>query len=252
MTTKSSAGSEVPRTVSAIQKLLKASLHEVVNIVNVINGGGEDRLVALDRNIFQGAEIALMPYNELLTKDYRFRQDDGIDKVFIEFTNIWTQLAQALLKVLPVHKETQRFAIAWRKANDELCCILKREKGRDENSDRIYNDFITSLDNVAELMARQKVNSAKSRGKPKRGRQGSGLKGKKTKRMDEQLSEFKTWILDNHPIDERKVGWSIGERANQFWNTRRKTFEKDKARQGEKRGYSCSKALASAYRNNKQ
>lgn len=84
--------------------------------------------------------------------------------------------------------------------------------------------------------------------KTKRGRQGSGLKGKKTKRMDEQLSEFKTWILDNHPVNESKYGCSVGERANLFWTEHKKTFNKDKKRQSENRGYACPKTLAAAYR----
>ena len=75
MTTNFSKSNEVPRAVAAIQLLLKTSIHEVANIVNVINDGGEERLVALDKNIFQGAENALLPYKELLTNDYRFRQE---------------------------------------------------------------------------------------------------------------------------------------------------------------------------------
>jgi hypothetical protein len=82
----------------------------------------------------------------------------------------------------------------------------------------------------------------------KRGRAGSGLKGKRTDRMCEQLTAFSNW-LSCHPIDERKQGRSIGERAHQFWMANCKTFEKDKNRLGENKGFSCHKTLAAAFRN---
>ena len=86
--------------------------------------------------------------------------------------------------------------------------------------------------------------------KPKRGRQGSKLKGKRTQRMLEQLDSFKIW-LNNHPINENKPGCSVGARANQFWLQHNKTFERDKKRTGEKRGYPSHKTLATAFRNSK-
>ena len=49
----------------------------------------------------------------------------------------------------------------------------------------------------------------------KRGRIGSGLKGKRTERMHEQLDDFKVWLLDN-PIDERCHSRTTSERAHQF------------------------------------
>ena len=82
----------------------------------------------------------------------------------------------------------------------------------------------------------------------KRGRIGSGLKGKWTERMCEQLDDFKVWLLDN-PIDERRHGRTTGERAHQFWSIHIQTFENDKKRQGERKGFSCHKTLATAFRN---
>ena len=82
----------------------------------------------------------------------------------------------------------------------------------------------------------------------KRGRIGSGLKGRRTKRMCEQLSEFKCWLLDN-PIDERRHGRSAGERAHQFWSIYFRTFEADRDWQGERKGFSCHKTLSAAFRN---
>lgn len=152
MTTNFSKSNEVPRAVAAIQLLLRTSLHEVATIVNVINDGGEERLVALDKNIFQGAENALLPYKELLTNDYRFRQDDCIDELFVEFTGSWSQLAQSVQKALPAKKEARQFALAWRNANDELSNILKRNKRRDKKSGRVYEDLVAALDKVAVLM----------------------------------------------------------------------------------------------------
>ena len=82
----------------------------------------------------------------------------------------------------------------------------------------------------------------------KRGRIGSGLKGKRTERMCEQLDDFKVWLLDN-PIDERRHGRTTGERAHQFWSIHIQTFENDRKRQGERKGFSCHKTLATAFRN---
>ena len=163
---------EVPRTASTILKLLRTSLHEVNNIVNAINNGGEDRRVALDRVSFRGAEIALLPYKELLTMDYRVCRSVSIDKTFEEFKSSWSQLIQSVVKTLPAKKEVHQFAAAWHKANDELCDILELRKGRTEESELIYGDFISSLDTVAMLMARQKITAHKSRMKRTRSKQG--------------------------------------------------------------------------------
>lgn len=84
--------------------------------------------------------------------------------------------------------------------------------------------------------------------KPKRGRIGSGLKGKRTERMASQLGDFQMWLRDN-PINERLQGCRVGERANQFWLSRQKTFDRDATRTGEKKGFGSAKALAAAYRN---
>ena len=84
--------------------------------------------------------------------------------------------------------------------------------------------------------------------KSKRGRIGSGLKGKRTERMASQLGDFQMWLRDN-PINERLQGCRVGERANQFWLSRQKMFDRDATRTGEKKGFGSAKALAAAYRN---
>ena len=84
-----------------------------------------------------------------------------------------------------------------------------------------------------------------------RRRIGSGRKGKRTERMENQLAEFKAWLRD-HPIDERRKGCKVGELAHQFWLLHKLTFDKDASRDGEKRGFKCSKILAAAYRNSKK
>ena len=84
-----------------------------------------------------------------------------------------------------------------------------------------------------------------------RGRRGSGLKGNRTERMVEQLAEFKAWLRDN-PVNERDAARTVGARAAAYWRLHRKTFDRDAARTGEKRGFRCAKTLASAYRNSKR
>ena len=83
-----------------------------------------------------------------------------------------------------------------------------------------------------------------------RGRRGSGLKGRRTERMLEQLAEFKAWLHDN-PVNERIAARTVGARASTYWRLHEKTFAKDLKRTGEKRGFSSPKTLASAYRNSK-
>ena len=80
-----------------------------------------------------------------------------------------------------------------------------------------------------------------------RGRRGSGLKGSRTERMVEQLADFKAWLRDN-PMNERNAARTVGARASAYWRLHEKTFAKDATRTGEKRGFSCAKTLASAYR----
>ena len=81
-------------------------------------------------------------------------------------------------------------------------------------------------------------------------RRGSGLKGKRTERMVEQLAEFTTWLRDN-PINERNPARTVGARASLFWRLHEKTFNRDALRVGEKRGFGSGKTLASAFRNSK-
>lgn len=84
-----------------------------------------------------------------------------------------------------------------------------------------------------------------------RGRRGSGLKGKRTQRMSDQLAEFKAWLRAN-PVNECDAARTVGARAATYWRLHLKTFERDALRTGEKRGFSCTKTLASAYRNCKR
>ena len=81
-----------------------------------------------------------------------------------------------------------------------------------------------------------------------RGRRGSGLKGSRTERMVEQLVDFKAWLRDD-PVNERNAARTVGARASAYWRLHEKTMARDAKRTGEKRGFSCAKTLASAYRN---
>ena len=87
---------------------------------------------------------------------------------------------------------------------------------------------------------------------PKRrnSRRGSGLKGKRTERMVEQLADFTAWLRGN-PINERDPARTVGARASLFWRLHEKTFKRDAVRVGEKRGFGSEKTLAAAFRNSK-
>ena len=81
-------------------------------------------------------------------------------------------------------------------------------------------------------------------------RRGSGLKGKRTERMVEQLADFTAWLRGN-PINERDPAHTVGARASLFWRLHEKTFKRDAVRVGEKRGFGSEKTLAAAFRNSK-
>ena len=49
--------------------------------------------------------------------------------------------------------------------------------------------------------------------------------------------------------DRRNAARTVGARASAYWRLHEKTMERDAKRTGEKRGFSCAKTLASAYRN---
>ena len=84
----------------------------------------------------------------------------------------------------------------------------------------------------------------------KRGRIGSGLHGKRTKRMEEQLTEFINFIKE-HPIYNSDKSRTLGARANKFWNLNVKSMNQAKKASGEMKGFTSSKSLANAYRNSK-
>ena len=48
--------------------------------------------------------------------------------------------------------------------------------------------------------------------------------------------------------DRRNAARTVGARASAYWRLHEKTMERDAKRTGEKRGFSCAKTLASAYR----
>ena len=86
--------------------------------------------------------------------------------------------------------------------------------------------------------------------RPKRGRIGSGLHGRKTERMDEQLTEFRNFIKD-HPVHSSDKSRTLGARASQFWNSDAKQMKNDSEKTGEHKGFKSPKSLANAYRNSK-
>lgn len=76
----------------------------------------------------------------------------------------------------------------------------------------------------------------------------SGLMGKKTETMAQQLSDLQCYILD-HPIDECHASSTINARAAQYWSKNRKSLEAAAKKAGEAKGYTCVKSLAGALRN---
>ena len=84
----------------------------------------------------------------------------------------------------------------------------------------------------------------------KRGRIGSGLHGKRTQRMNDQLAEFRTWIASHH-INENDRTKTVGARALQYWKRNEKSFAHHAKCIGESKGFKNPRSLANAYRKSK-
>ena len=84
----------------------------------------------------------------------------------------------------------------------------------------------------------------------KRGRIGSGLHGKRTQRMNDQLAEFRTWIASHH-INENDRAKTVGARALQYWKRNEKSFAHHAECIGESKGFKNPRSLANAYRKSK-
>lgn len=127
-----------------------------------------------------------------------------------------------------------------------IYAILKRD-----NRDEAVGESITMLmTNITDRLS-EFCDSCKAKKKSvRKSRMRSGLRGKKTKKMDDQLSDFKGWLLDNQTMDSDKSR-TIGARANKYWNQHKKAMTKAAKESGEKRGYLNAKALAQAYRKTK-
>ena len=85
----------------------------------------------------------------------------------------------------------------------------------------------------------------------KRGRIGSGLHGKRTSCMEEQLANFRNFIKD-HPIRENDRTKTLGARASQYWKRLEKTMNHASQCTGENKGFKSFKSLADAFRKSKQ
>ena len=84
----------------------------------------------------------------------------------------------------------------------------------------------------------------------KRGRIGSGLHGKRTQRMNDQLAEFRTWIASHH-INENDRAKTVGARGLQYWKRNEKSFADHAECIGESKGFKNPRSLANAYRKSK-
>lgn len=112
--------------------------------------------------------------------------------------------------------------------------ITRLQKRFCQNADAFYNRTSSLLERY--------------RPKPRRStRKGSGRHGTLSRTQDQQLSEFKTFLLD-HPVSEIGQGRTLNARARQFWANRSKEFGKKARYTGENKGYASAKSLASAYR----
>lgn len=79
----------------------------------------------------------------------------------------------------------------------------------------------------------------------------SRLRGPKTETMKEQLKRFSEFVMreKNDPLADFHLEEKLNSMAVRFWNEHKRTFERAAKAKGERKGYSCPKVLATAYRN---
>ena len=97
----------------------------------------------------------------------------------------------------------------------------------------------------------KKASNSPSETPAKRGRIGSGLHGKRTSCMEEQLSDFRNFVKD-HPINENDRSKTLGARASQYWKCHEKTMNHASQCTGEHKGFKTFKSLANAFRKSKR
>ena len=136
------------------------------------------------------------------------------------------------------------------KSRENVIATVKKLCQKEELADfmkGVAATLQTHGDKLDELVKRRDVKGGGrklSRGNPPK--KGTGLMGRKTKRMAKQLRQFREHLdAIKFTGDESKL---YGLAAN-FWNRNRKAFEKAKTATGQKRGYSAPKVLADAYKN---
>ena len=97
----------------------------------------------------------------------------------------------------------------------------------------------------------KKASDSPSETPAKRGRIGSGLHGKRTSCMEEQLSGFRNFVKD-HPINENDRSKTLGARASQYWKCHEKTMNHASQCTGEHKGFKTFKSLTNALRKSKR
>ncbi|MBQ6141620.1 MAG: hypothetical protein IJI54_10100 [Kiritimatiellae bacterium] len=133
----------------------------------------------------------------------------------------------------------ERAAKAW----SSICAILDTGDRKGASADSALKSIEVMTSAFGDFCDSYKDKRESAKGS----RIGSGLHGKKTKKMDEQLSSFKAWLLDK-PINDSDKSRTIGARASQFWKQHTKALSQAAKEKGEKRGYKNAKALAQSYR----
>ena len=159
----------------------------------------------------------------------------------IELAELNQSMQTLFKKCKPVvgSASVERAAKAW----SSIWAILESGDRTGAAADSALKSIEVMTSVFGEFCASYKDKRASAKGS----RIGSGLHGKKTKKMDEQLSSFKAWLLDK-PINDSDKSRTIGARASLFWGQHAKAMSQAAKEKGEKRGYKNAKALAQSYR----
>ena len=112
------------------------------------------------------------------------------------------------------------------------------------------------MERIVALLEKKDEGKAVGRGHPKsrakQERRGATFHGTKTERMQVQLEAFEKFVDKerNDPLARFILNQkNINSLAEEFWKKNRKVLARDAKAKGQKKGYSCAKALATAYRN---
>lgn len=189
----------------------------------------------LKANLLNDVYVVMKMFLDMLSGMLPCREVDDLRNAYMSFHSARDNGEAFRVLVLSFDALARRFAIAepdW-----------ERKRGQSP-----YKEPMPLVGDIGSFKAVAELATAANRKKPPRGRIGSGLKGPKRTKMENQLQAFALWMKPK-TVDENDKSRTIGAYAKSYWLLHKKSMDRAARGVGEKRGYKNAKCLADAYRN---